>query len=280
MENISLPSKVEIQLGESKNKATVSIQPCHPGYGTTLGNALRRVLLSSLPGAAVIAFKIKGVNHEFSAIPNVKEDIVEVSLNLKQLRLKVHSEEPVRLELKVKGEKEVKAKDIKTTSDVEVVNPELTIATLTNKDAELEMELLVSQGRGYVPTEAREKEELEVGMIALDSIFTPIINAGFQIENVRVGQMTNYENLVLDLETDGTITHQEALNQATKVLIDHFNFIINQATEEGKKKKSEEKTEEKIKETESEKEEIQGEGEKKEKPKKRGRPKKENKEEK
>ena len=272
MEKISLPSKIEIQPGEDKNKATVSIQPCHPGYGTTLGSALRRVLLSSLPGAAVTAFKIKGVNHEFSAIPNVKEDVVEISLNLKQLRLKVHSEEPVRLELKVKGEKEVKGKDIKTTSDVEVVNPDLTIATLTSKDAEFDMELIVTQGRGYIPTEAREKEELEVGMIAIDSIFTPVRNAGFQIENVRVGQMTNYENLIMEIETDGSITPRQALELSTQILIDHFNFIAEQVSDE---KKSEPEEAEKEKKEETKEEKIEEEEEKKEeKPKKRGRPKK------
>lgn len=237
MEKIPLPSKIEFQKGSDENEAIVSIQPCYPGYGTTLGNALRRVLLSSLPGAAVTAFKVKGVQHEFSTIPHVKEDFVEISLNLKQLRLKVFSEEPLRLSLKEKGEKEVKAKNIKVTSDVEIINPELHLATLTDKNADLDMEIVVSRGKGYVPTEARE-EELEIGMIAIDSIFSPIRNVGFKIENVRVGKMTNFENLTLTIETDGTITPQEALNQATKILIEQFNFIEKKAGKEKKEKEA------------------------------------------
>lgn len=274
MEKIPLPSKIEISAGKNKNESIVSIQPCHPGYATTLGNALRRVLLSSLPGAAVTAFKIKGISHEFSAIPNVKEDVVEISLNLKQLRVKVFSEEPVRLELKVKGEKKVTGKDIKTTSDVEIVNPELMIATLTNKDAELDMEIIVSQGRGYIPTESREKENVEVDMIIIDAIFTPIKNVGIKIENVRVGQMTNYENLILNIETDGSLTPQEALNQANQILIDHFQFIDEQTkaiiapVKSKKEKEPKEPTEEKKEITE--KAVLAEKGEIKE-PKKRGR---------
>lgn len=268
MENIPLPSKIEIQPGKNANQVVVSIQPCHPGYGTTLGNALRRVLLSSLPGAAVTAFKIKGVSHEFSSLSNVLEDMVEVALNLKQLRLKVFSAEPVRLELKVKGEKKVTAKDIKPNSDVEIVNPDLLIATLTSKDAELEMEIIVSQGRGYIPTENREKENLETNMIIVDAIFTPIKNVGFQIENVRVGQMTNYENLILNIETDGTISPQEALNQATQILIDHFNFIADQTKPTAKtKKEKKEKTKEEKAETKKEKKEAKVKKEKKAKKK-------------
>lgn len=238
MENIPLPSQVDIQAEKEPNKATVSIQPCHPGYATTLGNALRRILLSSLPGGAVTAFKIKGVSHEFSTIPNIKEDLVEITLNLKQLRLKVFSDEPVRLQLKVKGEKKVTAKDIKTTSDAEIVNPDLLIATLTSKDAELDMEFVVAQGRGYVPTETREKEDLETDMIMIDSIYTPVRNVGFSIENVRVGQMTNYENLVLTIETDGSISPQDALNQSTQILIDHFQFIADNTVADTKPKKA------------------------------------------
>ena len=251
MENISLPSKIEITPDkENANKAIVNIKPCQPGYGTTLGNALRRVLLSSLPGAAVTSFKIQGVNHEFAAIDNVKEDVVEIALNLKKLRLKVFSQEPVRLELKSKGEKEITAKEIKTTSDVEIVNPDLVIATLTDKNAELNMEIIVEQGRGYIPTETREKEEVETDMIIVDSIFTPVKNVGFKIENVRVGQMTNYENLVLEIETDGTIDPANALSQANKLLIDHFNFIESQlGTSEEKPAKKTKKAEKEEKES-------------------------------
>lgn len=241
MESLPLPSTIDIQKGRNEHEAIISIQPCHPGYGTTLGNALRRVILASLPGAAVTAFKIKGVSHEFSAVDHVLEDVVQIALNLKQLRLKVHSAEPVHLELKAKGEKKVTGKDIKPSADVEIANPELVIATLTDKNAEFELELVVSQGRGYVTTENQEKEGLEVGMIAIDSIYTPARNVGFKVENVRVGQMTNFENLILTVETDGTITPQTALNRATEILLDHFNFIATataEIKEEAKPKKT------------------------------------------
>jgi len=227
MEKISLPSKIDVTKGEKENEKIISIQPCHPGYGTTLGNALRRILLSSLPGGAVIAFKIKGASHEFSSIPHIKEDGVQIALNLKQLRPKIFSDKPVKLELKVRGEKKVTAADIKASSDVEIANPDLLIATLTNKNAELDMEILVSQGRGYVTTENQDKKDLEVGMIAIDSVFTPIINVGIEIENVRVGQITNYEHLILTVQTDGTITPEEALQETNQILIDHFNLIAD-----------------------------------------------------
>lgn len=245
MENIPLPQKIEFLQGSKQNETIVSIQPCFPGYGITLGNALRRVLISSLPGAAVLGFKIKGVSHEFSAVPNVKEDVVEIALNLKQLRLKVYSDEPVRLELKTKGEKKVTAKDIKKSSDVEIANEDLVIANLTEAGAELEMELLVAKGRGYVPTESHEKENAEVDMIMIDQIYTPVKNVGIHVENVRVGQMTNYENLLLTIETDGTISPKEAIAQATKILIDHFDFIASEVGSEAKvaKVKKEEKPE-------------------------------------
>ncbi len=245
MEKIPLPQKIEIKSLDKENESIVSIQPCYPGYGTTLGNALRRVLLSSLPGAAVTSFKIKGVNHEFSAIPNVLEDVVEISLNLKQLRLKIFSDEPVRLKLKASGEKKVTAKDIEKNSDVEIINQDMLIATLTGKTAEFEMELIVNQGRGYIPTEVREKESLETGMIAIDSIYTPIKNVGFKIENVRIGQMTNYENLLLTIETDGTISPKDALAKANELLLEHFNFIAeNNAQTEAKKKPAKKEKEE------------------------------------
>lgn len=277
MRDILLPQKINFENGKNENEVIISIQPCSPGYGTTLGNALRRVLLSSLPGTAATAFKIKGVSHEFSTIPNIKEDLIEVSLNLKLLRFKMIGDEPTRLTLKVKGEKKVMAKDIKVPANVEVVNPNLHIATLTSLEAELEMEIIVNKGRGYLSTEDREKEELEVGMIAVDAIFTPVKNVGFKIENIRVDQMTNYENLIINLETDGTITPKETLNLANKILLDHFNFIekelLGVSTEEkeekvaAKEKELEEKGGEVVKET-KEKEE------KEEKPRKRGRPRK------
>lgn len=229
MEAIPLPNRVSL-IKEEGNHYEFEMEPLYPGYGVTIGNALRRVLLSSMPGAAVIAVKMKWVDHEFSTIPNVKEDVVEIILNLKQLRLKVHTDEPVRLTLKVKGEKDVTAADIKTTDLVEIVNKDLHIATLDNKNSEMDMELIVQQGRGYVPVEQRENEKLEIGMIAVDAIYTPVKNVNFEIKNVRVGQMTNFDKLIVSMDTDGTITGQEALNIAAHILVDHFSMLINDSS--------------------------------------------------
>lgn len=176
MEKIPLPSKIEVVDTDNPNRSLVVVEPCYEGYGTTLGNALRRVLLSSLPGAAVTAIRVKNVQHEFSAIPHVKEDIIELILNFKQLRMKIHTEtnEEVKLTLKVTGEKKVKAGDIEHGSEVEIANPNLHIATLTDPDASLEIDILANKGRGYVATEAKDKEKLEIGLIAIDSIYTPV----------------------------------------------------------------------------------------------------------
>lgn len=221
MEPLPLPQNVTSEsLGPSR--ARITVEPCYPGYGTTLGNALRRVLLSSLPGAAVTAVKIMGADHEFTSLPGVKDDVVDLLLNMKQLRLKVHSSEPVTLRLKVTGEQEVTAGDLEVTSDVEVMNPELRLTTLTDKKASLEMELTASQGRGYVPVESRDAEKLDIGTIAIDAIYTPVKRVGYAVENVRVGQMTNYEKLTLDVETDGSLTPLQAVQQASQILIEHF----------------------------------------------------------
>ena len=272
MESVILSSKIEIREGKTPNEGIITIEPCYYGYGITLGNALRRVLLSSLPGAAVTAVKIKGIQHEFSTIPHVKEDVVEIILNLKQLRLKVFTPETVRLHLLAKGTKKVKAKDIDKNANVEIVNQDLHIATLTSPDAELEMEIFVNQGRGYVPTEARSKEKLEIGTIAVDAIYTPIRNVGIKVEPVRVGQVTDYDKLILSIETDGTITPKEAFYQATQILIDYFNLILKGITE-GEEKKEEKIIEEsKIEEEKTEEKEAEKVKEKKPKTKKRGRP--------
>lgn len=224
MTEIQLPQNIEIK-EKGNNTATVIIEPLYPGYGLTLGNALRRVLISSIPGAAVTALKIKGVQHEFSSLPHVKEDIVEIILNIKLLHLKLLQGESATMTLKVKGEKKVTAKDIKTPSEVEIVNQDLKIATLTDQSAELEIEFTVKRGLGYSPVEGREKENSEIGLIAIDAIFTPVLKARFEIENVRVGQMTNFDKLTLELETDGIITPAEAFQQAAKLLLDHFSLL-------------------------------------------------------
>ncbi|MCL5666983.1 MAG: DNA-directed RNA polymerase subunit alpha [Patescibacteria group bacterium] len=225
MEAIPLPNHATVQdLGQ--NRYSVTLEPLYPGYGVTIGNAMRRVLLSSMPGAAVTAVKIKYVDHEFSTIPNIKEDVIQIILNLKQLRVKSYSAEPVKLQLKVKGEKTVTAADIKETDQVQIVNKDLHIASLDNKSADLEMELTVEQGRGYLPVEARENAKQEVGVIAMDAIFTPVKSVHFDVSNVRVGQLTNFDKLELVMETDGTIGGQEAADIASHILVDHFTMMF------------------------------------------------------
>jgi DNA-directed RNA polymerase subunit alpha len=232
MEPIRLPTKIELTDGPQEHQAVLVVEPCFQGYGTTLGNALRRVLLSSLPGAAVTAVKITGAQHEFSTLPNVKEDVLEIILNLKQLRLRVHSDEPVRLTLKKTGEGKVKAKDIEANSDVEIVNPDLHIATITDGAGEIEMEIFASKGRGFVTTEDRGKEK-EIGVIAIDAIFTPVKNVGYQVVDTRVGQITNFDKLMLNVETDGTITAKDAIEQAAKLLLEHFELFRDLSGKEG-----------------------------------------------
>lgn len=228
MEVFPLPQHVTSEK-LSNARARITIEPCYPGYGTTLGNTLRRVLLSSLPGAAATAIKIQGVDHEFSTIPGVKEDVVDLLLNVKQLRLKVFSAEPAHVQLVVTGERIVTAGDIQGTSDVEIINKDLHLATLTDKKAKLEIDFTVQQGRGYVPVEAREEEKLDIGTIAVDALYSPVRRVGYTVESVRVGQMTNYDKLVLDVETDGSLTPLEAVKQASQLVIDHCAVIVGQA---------------------------------------------------
>lgn len=228
MEKLLLPSNFKMEETGKVNEARIIIEPCFHGYGTTLGNALRRVLFSSLPGAAVIAVKIKGAAHEFMALEHVQEDVVEILLNLKQLRLRVFSIEPVKLSLEANGEGEVTAAQINVTSDVEIINPDLHIAALTHKNAKLEMEIIVAQGRGYVSVEEKDKKKLDIGTIAINSIFTPVINVGYQVEFMRVGEITNFERLIFTIETDGTLNPVNALIQASEILVDHFNLVLKE----------------------------------------------------
>lgn len=228
MESIFLPSKMYFTPGEKPHEMLLTIEPLHHGYGTTIGNALRRVLLSSLPGAAVTAMKVKGAQHEFSALNGVKEDVLDIMLNLKKLRMKVHSEEPVILKLSVKKEGEVTAADIEANADVEIVNPELVIATVTDKSAGLDMEITVSRGRGFLPTEEREEAPTEIGVIAIDAMFSPVRTVGLKVENTRVGEITNYDKVLMTIVTDGSITPQEAVEQATKILLNHFTWVQGQ----------------------------------------------------
>ncbi|MDD5290627.1 MAG: DNA-directed RNA polymerase subunit alpha [Patescibacteria group bacterium] len=231
MQNIALPQKIDFKDGEKPNQGLVIIEPCYPGYGMTLGNCLRRVLLSSLPGAAITGVKIKGADHEFMALPHIKEDVLQIILNLKKLRVKVFSEEEVKLELDVHGKKEVKAGDIAKNAQVEIKNPDLVLAHITDMAGSLNMEIYVSQGRGYRPVENIENENKEIGYMEMDSVFSPVFSASVKVENTRVGKMTNWDKLILDIITDGTITPREAFEQAVAILIEQFNSLTEKEKE-------------------------------------------------
>ena len=226
MDFVYLSDSVKIKkVSEDATVGVFSIGGLYRGYGITVANSLRRVLLSSLPGAAITRFKIKGVGHEFTTIPGVMEDVIEIGLNLKKVRFAFYADEPQTLSLRVKGEKEVTSKDIKGNSQVEVHGKEIQIATLSGKSAELDMEITVERGLGYQPVEAQKVGRLPIGTIALDAIFSPVINVNFRIENMRVGERTDYNKVELTIETDGTISPSSALHKASSVLLDHFGKI-------------------------------------------------------
>lgn len=220
-----LPSKISFLRGDRQHEGVLVVEPCAQGYGTTLGNALRRVLLSSLPGAAVTAVKIKGADHEFATMPNIKEDALEIILNLKLLRLRLFSEEPVKLHLSVKGERQVTAADFKKDALVEIVNPELQIATITAASTTFELDVWVSPGRGYRSIDERGKEKLELGMIAIDALYNPVTTVSYKVEATRVGEKTDFDKLVLRVETDGTLDPLEAVNQAVQILTEHVQTL-------------------------------------------------------
>lgn len=226
MQNIANPKKIDFKSISNPNEGVITVEPLFPGYGMTLGNSLRRVLLSSLPGAAVIGVKIKGASHEFMALPHIKEDVLELILNLKQVRFKVFTEDEIRLELKVKGKKVVTAGDITKNSQLEIKNPELVIANITDEAGSLEAEILVKGGRGYKMPEGSKKENKEIGFIEIDSIFSPVTQVSIKVDSVRVGKMTNWDKLILDVKTDGTISPEEAFNEATKILVEQFKALL------------------------------------------------------
>lgn len=200
------------------------VEPLERGYGITLGNSLRRVLLSSLPGAAISSIKIDGILHEFSTLPGVLEDITEVILNLKQVVLKYEGDGPKILRLEQKGKKEVRAGDIERDAEVEIINPDLLIATL-NEDGELNMELTVERGRGYVSADQKKKSDEIIGVIPIDSIFTPIRKVNFTVENARVGRITDYDRLMLEVWTNGTVTPEEGISLASKILVNYLKLF-------------------------------------------------------
>ncbi|MDI6777821.1 MAG: DNA-directed RNA polymerase subunit alpha [Patescibacteria group bacterium] len=224
MIKVTLPKNPKfIQLGENSGK--IEIANCYPGYGTTLGNALRRILLSSLTGAAVTSVKIKGITHEFSTIPGVLEDVIQIILNLKKVRFRMHKDEPVKLTLKESGAKKITAAQIQCPADVELVNKEAPIATITDKKGEIEMEIEVQKGLGYIPVEQQERDKKEIGLIAIDAIYTPIKRVNYAIENMRVGKRTDYDKITLEIETDGTVTAKEAFQEAVKIAISQYEAI-------------------------------------------------------
>lgn len=281
MNAIALPKNIEFQ-NEGNNRALVTVSPCFPGYGITLGNALRRVLLSSLPGAAVIGVKIEGVDHEFMTLAHLKEDILEFILNLKLLNLKVYSDGIEKLELAVHGKKDILAGDIKKNSNVEIVNEDLVLGHITDMAGKLKAEIYVSQGMGYETLESRnadievkDRKAKEIGYIEMDSIFSPVLSTGIKVDNMRVGKMTNWDKLILDIKTDGTITPEEAFYKSVDILISQFKALAPEKEEEAKIVAEEPVETEEVRafeeEDAEEKEEVVVEDETK---KRRGRPKK------
>lgn len=214
----------------SETEGRFYVEPLERGFGHVLGNSLRRVLLSSIPGAAPSQVRIEGVFHEFATTAGVKEDITDVILNVKKLVIRSHSPEPVTLKIEAKGPKEVRAKDIVALADVEIKNPDLHIATL-NKTGKLEMEIIVEQGKGYVSAERREKEKMPIGTIPIDSVFSPVVKVSYSVERTRVGQITDYDRLILNVKTDGSITPLEAVGTASQIVAQHMDLFKDVSAE-------------------------------------------------
>lgn len=226
--NLQMPEGVEVDETEYSNTfGRFIVQPLERGFGVTIGNAMRRVLLSSLPGAAITMVRIDGAQHELSTIPGVMEDVSEIILNLKEVRLKLLNKRPEKVTLELQGPQEFKAGDIQNgTTDFEILNPDLQIATL-NEDAHIRMELRIGRGHGYVPAEENRLPDQTIGSIPIDAIFTPVRNVTYYVENTRLGQRTDYERLILEITTDGSITPDDALTYAGKILQDHIKLFIN-----------------------------------------------------
>ena len=226
--DFTIPQFVKFEEGSDERYARIVVEPFERGYGTTIGNALRRVLLSSLAGTAITAVRIEGINHEFSAIPGVQEDATDVVLNLKKCELRLNQEEPIIFSTKHKGEGAVTAGDIFKDVDVDVFNPELVIYNATTKSAQIEMELKVATGRGYMTAEAFELEHAPLGTVYLDANFSPVTKVNFTVEDARVGQTTDFDRLILDIWTNGSISPEAALEQASGLLIDHLRIFVKQ----------------------------------------------------
>lgn len=224
---IHTPSIVNVN-DNGTNSATFTIEPLHTGYGMTLGNSLRRVLLSSIAGAAVTSFRLEGVSHEFTTVPGVKEDVVDIMLNLKGVRFRVYAEGPQTLKVTKKGKGEVKASDIQTTGDVEVVNPDHVIATVDDDKGNFSMELIVEVGRGYQAIEEGAAHKPSTDMIAIDAIFSPVSRVRYHVENTRVGQITNLDKLIITIDTDGSITPRDAFEEASAILVNQYTALAGQ----------------------------------------------------
>ncbi|MBL7045556.1 MAG: DNA-directed RNA polymerase subunit alpha [Parcubacteria group bacterium] len=229
--NVSLPSKPRI-VSEEEFAGTYEIDGLHPGYGHTLGNSLRRIILSSLPGAAITSVKIDGVQHEFSTIEGVKEDIITILLNLKRVRLQMLTEDPQTLTISSKGAQNITAGDIVLPGQVNVLNENQHIAEVTDKNKSLEIELVVEKGLGYIPKEVLQKERVDIGAISLDAIFTPIRRVNYEVENMRVGDRTDFNRLRIFIETDGTVMPKEALERAIEIMINQLRSIVGFKEEE------------------------------------------------
>lgn len=237
--SITLPSKPRIVSEEGKT-GVYEIDGLYPGYGHTLGNSLRRIILSSIPGAAITSVKIDGVSHEFSTLSGIKEDVIGIILNLKKVRLKIADNQPHTLTLKGKGVSAVTAGDIVAPGQVELLNPEAHIAELTDKNAKLDVELVVDTGLGYVPKEIIQKDRVEIGMIALDAIFTPIRRVNYEVENMRVGDRTDFNRLRIMIETDGTLSPREALEHSVMTMIQQLKAVVGFKEDEPVQSKAEE----------------------------------------
>lgn len=228
---IPLPEQPKI-VEEQGNRAVFEIEGLWPGYGHTIANAIRRVLLSSLEGAVITSVKIEGSPHEFTILPGIREDVIELTLNLKQVRFRMHGAGPFTASVAAKGEREIRAGDIQAPSQLEIVNPDQYLAALTDKKADLAMELVVERGVGYQPVEARRKEKVEIGMIALDAAFSPVQLVNFEVENMRVGDRTDYNRIRFHIETDGSIAPRDAFSAAAKILQEQFAALAGGLVDE------------------------------------------------
>lgn len=230
MIEIEKPKIESVEISESTKFGKFVVEPLERGYGNTLGNSLRRILLSSLPGAAVTSIQIDGVLHEFSTIEGVVEDVASIIMNVKKLALKIYSDEEKVIEIDVKGEGTITAADITHDSDVEILNPELYIATI-GKNGHFRMRMYAGRGRGYTPADQNKREDLPIGVIPIDSIYTPVSRVNFQVENTRVGQSANYDKLTLDVWTDGSTGPKEAISLGAKILTEHLNIFVGMTDE-------------------------------------------------